>query len=206
MNFVKFMSRMYLAREDMTSGIFDEFGFDTDSAVLIFRILLAIAGGIVIAAIISVYDKRYLGSFIRKLIEDGCTSKDSAKSLYDLGFDDKLGVRLALRRGYVYSRFVVCVEQEEHEETMQKARKAFYEAHEGDKKPPKFKEIPFRADYDTAQFYIPEDKLTDASDKFSAKGSNWMGLFIVLLILAVILGLCILFLPKILELAGLLLS
>lgn len=188
-----------LAKEDLTSGIFDGMELDYTTAL---RVVIAMAIGIVLASLWSLYDKRYLGSFVRKLLDEKCTSPDSAKTLYELGFDDKLGVRRALKSGNTYARWVVCVEREEYELEMQKKQEAHETAHAGEKKPPKFKEIPFREDPDVMHYYIPESKSFDAGRKFSAKGSNWLGIAIILIILAILLGVVIYALPSVFELLG----
>ena len=206
MIFKNFARNIALAKEDLTSGLFDGLSFGSDTAVLIFRALLAMIAGILIAVIITMYEKRYLGGLVRKLISEGATSPESAKTLYEIGFDDKLGVRFSLRHGYTYSRFVMCVEDEENQRVQKAERRKFEEAHRDEKKPPKYRGKIKKSDYDTARFYVPEDVADTAAVKFTARGSNWLGICIVLLVLAAVIGLSVIFLPKILELAGLLLQ
>ncbi|MBE6548545.1 MAG: hypothetical protein E7667_06710 [Ruminococcaceae bacterium] len=191
-----------LAKEDMTKTFWDKLNFDGDSVMSIIRVIIGIAIGVVLASAISVYDKRYLGSFVRKLISSECTSAENAKTLYELGFDDKLGVRFALWRGYTYSRWVICVEEEEYNKRMEEKRLEFEKAHEGEKRPPKFKAKPFKQDIDTMRYYVPEERCDAAQTKFSAKGSNGLGIFIVLLVTAIILCVAIFALPKIFGLAN----
>lgn len=206
MIFEKLARNIALAKEDMASGIFDKMSFGSDTAVLIFRIFLAVIAGFLIAVLMTMYQKRYLGGLVRKLIEVGSNSPENAKTLYEIGYDDKLGVRFSLRYGYTYSKFVVCVEDEENRQEYEAGAKRFEEAHTGEKKPPKYKGEIKKADYDTARFYVPEEIADTAAVKFSAGGANWLGVFIVLLVLACCVGLAVIFLPKILELAGLLLQ
>ena len=201
MIFTNTLSRFFrlLAKEDLTAGIFDGVEVDRDTVL---RVIIAMAIGIILASLWSLYDKRYLGSFARKLLDEECTSPESAKTLYELGFDDKLGVRLSLKRGSTYTRWVVCVEREEYEAEMQKKREEFEAAHANEKKPPKFKEIPFSEDLDTMHYYIPEDKAEAARTKFSAKGSNWLGIAIILVVLVILLGIVIYTLPSIFNFLG----
>ncbi len=195
-----------LAKEDLTAGFFDHFDFGEDGASAILRVVFAIAAGVVLASLWAVYNKRYLGSFVRKLLAEGATSSDNAKNLYELGFDDKLGVRHALRRGHTYSGCVVCVEEEQYLAEMQEKKEEFEAAHADEKKKPKFKYPPFKPDLDVMHYYIPEDKAFSAETRFSAKGANLTGIFIVLILLAIILIAATILVPKILEFLGVLTS
>ena len=195
-----------LAKEDLTAGFFDSFDFGDEGASAILRVIFALAAGIVLASLWSVYNKRYLGSLVRKLLAENATSSDNAKNLYELGFDDKLGVRFALRRGHTYSGCVVCVEEEHYLAEMQTKKEEFEATHAGEKRKPKFKHPPFKPDLDVMHYYIPEDKVFSAETRFSAKGANLTGIFIVLILLAIILIAATILVPKILEFLGVLTS
>ncbi len=195
-----------LAKEDLTAGFFDSFDFGEDGASAILRVVFAIAAGVVLASLWAVYNKRYLGGLVRKLLSEGASSPETAKNLYELGFDDKLGVRFALRRGHTYSGCVVCVEEEQYLARMQAKKEEFEAAHAGEKKKPKFKYPPFKPDLDVMRYYIPEEKAFAAETRFSAKGANITGIFIVLILLAIILIAATILVPKILEFLGVLTS
>lgn len=208
MNLTNFTGSIFtlLAKEDLTAGFFDSFDFGEDGASAILRVIFAFAAGIVLASLWSVYNKRYLGGLVRKLLSESATSPESAKTLYDIGFDDKLGVRFALRRGHTYSGCVVCLEEEQYLSEMQRKKEEFDEAHAGEKKKPKFKYPPFKPDLDVMHYYIPEEKAFSAETRFSAKGANVTGIFIVLILLAIILIAATILVPKILEFLGVLTS
>ena len=80
-----------LLAQDGTSGILDAFDFGDEGVTTIIRLLIAMAIGIIVASVWTIYEKRYLGSLVRELIKESCSSPESAKTLYELGFDDKLG-------------------------------------------------------------------------------------------------------------------
>lgn len=208
MIFTNFTGRIssLLAKGDLTAGIFDGFDFGDEGAAAILRAIFAIAAGIILASLLALYNKRYLGSFVRKLLAEQASSPENAKTLYELGFDDKLGVRFALRRGHTYSGCVVCVEEEEYYSEMQKKREEFELAHEGEKKKPRFKYPPFKPDLDVMRYYIPDDKQFAAETRFSAKGSNWTGIFIILILLAIALIIAVFAVPKILDFLGAIVS
>lgn len=194
-----------LLARDGTSGILDAFDFGDEGVTTIIRLLIAMAIGIILASVWTIYEKRYLGSLVRELIKESCSSSESAKTLYELGFDDKLGIRWALRRGN-YSRWVVCVEQEEYEREVGEKKAEFDAANAEKKRPPKFKASKFRQDLDVMRYYVPEEKQFMAGIKYSSKGANWLGLVIVLILLAILLGIAMLALPEILKIAGLFVS
>ncbi len=196
----------FLAKEDLGASFFDAFDFGENGASAILRVVFALSAGIVLATLWSVYNKRYLGSLVRKLLEEGASSPETAKNLYEIGFDDKLGVRFALRRGQTYSGCVVCVEEEQYLAEMQAKKEEFDSTHAGEKKKPKFKYPPFEPDLDVMHYYIPEEKQFAAETRFSAKGANFMGIFIVLILLAIILIAATILVPKILEFFGVLTS
>lgn len=191
-----------VAKEDLTEGFFSSLDFGDESVSAVLRVIFAIAAGIVLASLWSLYNKRYLGSLVRGLLEEQASSPENAKTLYELGFDDKLGIRFALRRGHTYSGCIVCVEEEEYYSEMQRKKAEFDEAHAGEKRKPKFKYPPFKPDLDTMKYYIPEDKQFAAEIRFSAKGSNWLGMFIILVLLAIILIVAVIAVPKILDFLG----
>ena len=195
-----------LAKEDLGAGFFDAFDFSKEGASAVLRIIFAFAAGIVLASIWSVYNKRYLGGLARKLLSEGASSPETAKNLYEIGFDDKLGVRHALRRGHTYSGCVVCVEEEEYLAQMQRKKQEFEAAHADQKKKPKFKYPAFKPDLDVMHYYIPEEKQFVAETRFSAKGANFIGILIVLILLAIILIAATILVPKILEFLGVLTS
>ena len=196
----------HLAKEDLSAGFFDAFDFGEDGANTVLRVIFAFAAGIVLACLWSVYNKRYLGSFVRKLLSEGATSPEAAKNLYEIGFDDKLGVRFALRCGHAYASCVVCLEQEQYLAEMERKKQEFDAAHAGEKKKPKFKYPPFKPDLDVMHYYIPENKAFWAETRFSAKGANFTGVFIVLILLAIVLIAATIAVPKILDFLGVLTS
>ena len=64
--------------------------------------IMAFCFGMVLAAIFSVYEKRGLGEFVRKLLFEECYTPESAKTLYQLGYRKNAAVRGALRRGSLF--------------------------------------------------------------------------------------------------------
>lgn len=176
--------------------------FTGEQGITLARIVIGIAIGIVLAALLSVYVKGYLGGLIRKLIQGGATSPENAKTLYELGLDDKFGIRRAIKGGNTYSRFLRCVEQDKHMASIEQKRAEFDAAHKDEKKPPKFREIGFEYDLDTMHFYVPEEHCDIALQKFSAEQTDWKSICLVLAVVAVMLVAAIFLLPRLFALLG----
>ena len=74
--------------------------------------IIALCLGMVLAAILGVYEKKGLGEFVRKLLYEECHTPETAKTLYELGFHKNAAVRGALRNGSL-SKVVVCTQKKE---------------------------------------------------------------------------------------------
>ena len=90
----------------------ENFSFGTGTLISLQTIILGLTIGIIIAAGSSIYNKRYLGDFVRKVIYEECFDAKSAKTLYDLGYLRSPGVRSAVKSYGTLSRWVRCVEEE----------------------------------------------------------------------------------------------
>lgn len=150
----------------------ENFTIKGNALVSIRMIIIGIAVGIVVAAISTVYTKRYIGDFVRKVIYEECFDEKSAKTLYDLGYLKSPGVRGAVKSGGTLSRWVRCVEEDEFLTSVNKKREEFEEFHKNDEKPPKFKAPEFKRDCNTMHFYIPKEKTYAAEVKFDKQGAN----------------------------------
>ncbi len=135
-------------------------------------IIVGVAIGIIIASICTVYNKRYLGEFVRKLLREECLDKDSAKTLAELGYLKSPGVRGVIKTGGTLSRWVKCAEEDAFLEATENERKEFEVLHAGEADPPKFKQPEFKRDCNTMHFYIPKEKKYAADIKFDAHGAN----------------------------------
>lgn len=179
----------------------ENFTFGTGTLVSMRTILIGLTVGIIIASICSVYSKRYIGDFVRKIIYEQCFDAPSAKTLYDLGYMRNFGVRNAIKTGGTLSRWIRCVEEDEFMAELEKKRLKFEELHKNDKKPPRFDYPEFKRDVNTMHFYIIEDRKYAAEVKFEKKGAN---LTSVLLVSVVAIALCAFtcyFLPDIIKMA-----
>ena len=171
----------------------------TGTLVTLKTVLIGITLGIIFASFITIYNKRYLGGFIRKLLKEQCISPSSAKTLEELGYNKKLCLKLALRTEKPLSRWARCVEEDEFIAEMEQKRAEFEEAHKDDDDPPRFHEVKFKRDMKTMHFYIPEEKKYAADVKFDAKGANWVSFILVTVISILICAFLSFILPDIVK-------
>ena len=159
--------------------------------------IMAFCFGMVLAAIFSVYEKRGLGEFVRKLLFEECYTPESAKTLYQLGYRKNAAVRGALRRGSL-SKVVKCVQKQAYDEQIAQ-KKAEYEQYATKDSPP-FKSVPYKINYETDTFYIPKDASYAAEMRYNKRGSG-AGAVLISIVAALILALFIIFiLPDVLQL------
>ncbi len=164
----------------------DNISFGTGTMISLRMILIGLTFGLIFASFITIYNKRFIGSLVRKLLKEECLSADSAKTLSELGVSKNPLIRFSLRGGSPLSRWVKCVEEDIFNAEMARKREEFDEAHKHEKKPPKFKEISFTRNAKKMHYYIPEEKKHAADIKFDAKGANWVS-FILVAVISILL-------------------
>ena len=59
----------------------DNFDLGTGTLVSLKNILVGLTLGLILASFITIYNKRYIGRFVRKLLSEECISHESAKTL-----------------------------------------------------------------------------------------------------------------------------
>ena len=177
----------------------DNLDFGTGTLVSLKTILVGLTIGLILASFITIYNKRFIGSFVRKLLEAECIDKDGAKTLEELGYLKNPAIRQAIKTDKPLSRWVKCVEEDEFYEEMAKKREEYETAHADDPKVPKFKEITFKRDVNTMHFYIPEDKRYAIDIKYDAKGANWVSFILVAVVALVVCAFLSFVLPDLIK-------
>ena len=172
----EYIEETYFSPEIPTLNNFD---FGTGTLISLKTILVGLTVGLILASLITIYNKRYIGSFIRKLLSEECFDQESAKTLDELGYLNNLGVRNALKTDKPLSRWIRCVEEDEFLDEIVKKREQYEEKHKDDPKAPKYKELSFKRDVKTMHFYVPEDKKYTIDVKYDAKGANWVSIILV---------------------------
>lgn len=170
------------------------------SMITIPMIVIAIAAAIIISSVAAIFNKTVFGNFVRCVIKNEALSPESAKTLEELGYDEKLIIRRGVRKGINLRSVIRCVEEEQYNERARLAREEY------DKNPdphkPKFIDVPYSVDPDNDHFYIPEENKYKADMKFDKRGTSW-GMFWIVVLLTVIFSVVLLAcLPKILDIAN----
>ncbi len=164
----------------------ENFSLGTGSLVSLQIIIIGLSVGIIIALFSTIFNKRYVGDFIRKLIYEDCFDANRAKTLYELGYHRSPSIRGMIKSGGTLSRWVRCVEEDEFLTVVNKKRAEFDELHKNEPRPPRFKEPEFKRDPGTMHFYLPEEKKYAAEVKFDKIGTNF-GVAILMTVFAIVL-------------------
>lgn len=179
---------------------FENFRFSQTALNTMSWLIIGITFGIIIASFSTVYNKKYVGDFIRKLQYEECYDAKTAKTLYDLGYMKNPGIRGMIKSGGTLSRWVRCVEEDEFLAAQELKRKEFEELYKDDPKPPKFQEVEFKRDCNTMHFYLPEEKKYAAEIKFDSKGANLGSAFITVILAIALCAFVFYMLPDVIKL------
>lgn len=179
---------------------FQNFTIDTNTLNTLRWLIIGITFGVIFASISTVYNKRYIGDFIRKLLYEECFDAERAKTLYDLGYLKNPGVRGSIKSGGSLSRWVRCVEEDEFLAEQEKKRAEFESIHAGDPQKPKFKEIEFKRDCNTMHFYLPEEKKYAAEIKFDDTGISIRSVILTIIVSILLCAFIFYMLPDVIKL------
>lgn len=171
-----FVNKIFL--EEMPH--YENFSIQSNSLFSLRWLIIGITVGIIIAALVTLYNKCYLGGFVRELISKDCLNRDRAMTLEELGRKAELGICRAIRTGGTLDRWVRCAEEDEFYEGIEKARAEYEEKYKDVARRPRFKEAVFKRNCKTMHFYVPEERRELAEEKFNSKGANWKGILIVI--------------------------
>ena len=166
-----------------------------DTMITVGMIVLGIYIGSVIACIIVTYNRQLLGIAVRKMISMEIFTRESAKTVGELGYKKNFFIRSFFRDNESFRRVVKCVEEEDYYAEQEKEREELEAAREKNKKLPKHKTTIYRADLDNDRFYIPEEMRSLAEKRFNKKGSTWISMIFAILALTVIFVVILFFLP-----------
>ena len=195
-NWFKIISDIF----SLDMGEYENLGFGDFAFTNLRGIIIGMVAGIIIAAYLSIINKRVHGSFVSSVIELGATTPETAKTLSELGYMKNSAVRSAIRSGNTYRGILRCVEAEEYYFARELAR-GEYEARaaaSGEAAPP-FESPEYKFDFDSARFYIPEDKHYTASIRFEKKGTSIPSAIAMTVVSIVMLWAILRFLPDIMQ-------
>ncbi len=179
---------------------YENLNIDGDTMFFINIIVFGLCIGIVFAAFAAVFNKRVLGNIVRKLLSEGAVSSESAKTLEELGVENSVLARYAVRKSVTLRRVVKCREEEEHIAAEAQKRREYGQEQESGKRSRKFVEAEYKINPYADTFYIPEEMKYMADVKFEKKGSTWLGAFVCIPVMIVVFVLIIVALPHIISL------
>ena len=178
-------------------GRYEHISVGSNALMNLRNVILGICLGIVIASAMIAFEKNKKGALVRAIIKKQCLWPEKAQTLAELGFEKSFAIRSDLRRTTALSKVVKCVEREAHEQDVEAMRQAYIEKNGSDAG---FVAPVFTIDFDSAHFYIPDEKHYAADLRYDQKGSGWRA-FLLVLIVSVILAIVVCFLlPDMLQL------
>ena len=136
--------------EKMGTMEYENLGISRGSLITIPMIIVAIAAAIILSSVAAILNKTVFGNFVRALMKSEALSPENAKTLEELGYDEKLMIRRSVRRGYNLRSVIRCVEEEEYNERTRIAREEYEKNPDPHK--PKFVDVPYSVDPDTDHF------------------------------------------------------
>ena len=145
--------------------------------------------GLAVACFAVVFSKKVNGAMVHRLLDLGCVTPETAKSLPELDLADKLLLRFGVKRGSLLRSVIRCREEEEYVAALTA------EETDAPKKKKKYASVSFPVDPDNHHFYIPAENMDAAKVKFREKGSSWGLAVLCAAILLVVLCVFIVALP-----------
>ena len=178
---INYFSEEYFTME---LGTYDNFAISGASGAALRNIILAVACGIILATFMTLYTRRGLGGFVRRLIKAEANSPENAKTLMELGYFRSVMIRRELARGSALRMVVRCPEQEAFETgAVESAQDGTSGSSAGQGSAEKrTRPLLFRHNFLTSRFYIPEDLRARAEVRFDAKGSGWLPTVITVIV------------------------
>lgn len=156
-------------------------GYGTSLAQIITAIML----GCILASAVMLYERRYLGGFIRKLLEVEAGNEESAKTLEELGYAKNGVLKMSLRSRDSAVRKLVRYTGEVYEDV--------FPIGEGEK--PARQKMRDDIDFEAARFYIPANLRNRAEVRYEAKGTNLRSFLLTVVVCLVSGALIIRILP-----------
>ncbi len=155
---------------DVDFGVYRNFTLG-GYGVTLAQIVTAIMLGFILASALMLYERRYIGGFIRGLLKGDAHSEETAKTLSDVGYGKSGILKSTLRKRDSAVRKLVRYTGEVREEAYSNEKIVMKD------------DIPF----EHAAFYIPPDLKNRAETRYDAKGTTVRN-FIISVIAALVGG------------------
>ncbi|MEA4832237.1 hypothetical protein SDC9_99757 [bioreactor metagenome] len=148
--------------------------------------LYAVFAGVVIAALYAYYNKRILGKFVRKLLDDGCDRVSKAKTLDELGFKKSGLIKFVLRPNSSLSNVVISADMNTGDSAQ----------------PRKYGELKPARNFATERFYIPSDFQAKAERTYDSQGTTILSVVLTAIVFYIVLVLCYFIVPLVVDFSG----
>ena len=153
-------------------------------------VIIGLFLGLAAACFGSVFTKKINGVLVHRLLSEGCTTPETAKSLPELDLADKLLLRFGVKRGSVIRSVVRCREEEEYIASLSSPSET-----EAPKKRKKYDSVSFPVDPDAHHFYIPEENMDAVAAKFRKQGNSWGAAVLLAYVILTVMCILIIALP-----------
>ena len=151
-----------------------------DTGTTLEKVVIGIAVGFVIAALIMLFHKRVIGRFVRELIKRGATDPGNAMTLEELGLKARLAAASELKNPESALRKLVEIAPGEGGEPAGTRRLK-------------------TSELVNARFYVPEEKRIRAEVRYDAKNTTVPIVILCVIAFAAAAYLCIRYIPQLLE-------
>ena len=163
----------------------DYFGFGNGIDPSVAMIVWGMYIGCMIGCCVYVYQKRIVGRFVRMLLRSGANTVDNAKTLEELHYGKKRGIRRHLRGKTPLSELV-------------------YEVGDAEARNITEDSIPLpvirdKVDYTTARFFIPAQRKIRAEIRYEGKGNGTGGFIFAAVALFVLAAVLVEVIPPFLD-------
>lgn len=164
--------------------------FFTEGSMTLEIVVWSLFAGVILALLGTLYNKRILGAFVRKLLTLEAVDADSAKTLEEAGFDKNKAVLFALRKNGGLRSTVLGISPDSDPASPQDQLIA--ESYDLPSK-----EVPLSK----MRFFIPEDRIGKAEYVFSSEGANILIVILSAVLLAVVAMLTFTLVPDLIIMA-----
>ncbi len=156
-------------------------------------ILWSVYAGIIIGVLAAILYRVYTGSFIRAMVDAGAVDESHAVTLDQLKFQGKWYIKRQLKPGGTMNRILECTNADTFPKKKCSALGRFW--HE------KFMgtEIPTAVPFDTAKFYLPEERRVAAELRFTAEKHPIRTFLLAAAVLFVVIYAATIALPELLQ-------
>ena len=158
-------------------GTYRNFSLDSAGAT-ISQLVFALMIGCILASALAVYERRYLGGFVRALLSRGAEDEQSALTMTELGYGKSFALRRTLSRRDSGLRRVIRFAGEEREDVLPEelGGRAITQIVMKDEIDPK-----------ATRFFVPAELRPRAETRYDAKGSG-IGSFFAIVAISLIGG------------------